>query len=152
MKVYLAARYTRREEIYSYAEELVALGHEVTARWVYGRPDASHPDLVTGHTDAYEEKVSVEDLKDVAGADCIICFSEVPRATNTRGGRHVEFGMAVAWDKRIILVGPQENVFHYLPKVEVYPDWAALRAKLASEGPVRDLGPAHPNAETVTGT
>ncbi len=134
MKVYLAARFSRRKEMQGYADELIALGHRVTARWVVGPPQSSHhPDEVTGHSLAYEERVSVEDLKDVADADCIICFSEQPRETNTRGGRHVEFGLAVAAHKRIILVGPRENVFYFLPVVENFPDWAALRAPLASE-------------------
>ena len=134
LNVYLAARFSRRDEMQAYADELAALGHGVTARWVVGPPQSSHhPDQVAGHSLAYEERVSVEDLKDVSEADCIICFSEQPRETNTRGGRHVEFGLAVAADKRIILVGPRENVFHFLPVVENFPDWAALREALESE-------------------
>ncbi len=134
MQVYLAARFTRRKEMQRYAEELIALGHGVTARWVVGPPQsAHHPDQVSGHSVAYDERVSVEDLKDVADADCIICFSEQPRETNKRGGRHVEFGLAVAAEKRIILVGPRENVFHFLPVVENFPNWAALREGLGSE-------------------
>ena len=67
MKVYLAARFSRREEMRRHAEELLGLGHEVTAQWVVGRAEASHhPDRVSGHTEAYEAIVSVEDLKDVA--------------------------------------------------------------------------------------
>ena len=134
MNVYLAARFSRRKEMQAYADELIALGHGVTARWVTGPPQSSHhPDQVSGHSLAYEERVSVEDLKDVADADCIICFSEQPRETNTRGGRHVEFGLAVAAEKRIILVGPRENVFHFLPVVENFADWAGLREQLSSE-------------------
>ncbi|MCH7655733.1 MAG: hypothetical protein IIC95_07085 [Chloroflexi bacterium] len=134
MNVYLAARFSRRKEMQAYADDLIALGHRVSARWVVGPPQSSHhPDQVSGHSKAYEERVSVEDLKDVAEADCIICFSEQPRETNTRGGRHVEFGLAVAADKRIILVGPRENVFHFLPVVENFPDWAAVRVLLESE-------------------
>jgi hypothetical protein len=48
-----------------------------------------------------------------------------------RGGRHVEFGMAYAWGKRLIVVGPREHVFHALPLVEHYPDWAALANEMA---------------------
>ena len=132
MKVYLAARYSRREEMLGYAGELERLGHTVTARWVFGQAGAAHPDRISAH--AYERAVSVEDVKDVEEADCTICFSEQPRSTNTRGGRHVEFGMAVAWGRRVILVGPRENVFHWLPEVEHYDDWAGLHAALKAEG------------------
>ena len=34
MRTYLATRYRRREETRRRAEELVVLGHHVTARWV----------------------------------------------------------------------------------------------------------------------
>ena len=38
-----------------------------------------------------------------------------------RGGRHVEFGLAIAWGKPVYLVGERENVFHWLPQVRVFP-------------------------------
>lgn len=41
-KVYLAARYSRREELCRYREELTALGYVVQARWLNGK------DLETG--------------------------------------------------------------------------------------------------------
>lgn len=41
----------------------------------------------------------------------------------SRGGRHVEFGMALALAKRCIVIGPRENVFHLLPQVEQYDSW-----------------------------
>jgi len=39
-----------------------------------------------------------------------------------RGGRHVEFGLALAQGKHLILVGQPENVFHHLPQVRVIPE------------------------------
>jgi len=36
MKIYLAARYSRREELAAYRTELEALGHTVQARWLNG--------------------------------------------------------------------------------------------------------------------
>ena len=53
----------------------------------------------------------------------------LPRAPlSTRGGRHAEFGIALALGKRVIVIGPRENVFHALPAVERYESWAAFRA------------------------
>lgn len=46
-----------------------------------------------------------------------------------RGGRHVEFGVAVASCKRLVVIGPRENIFHHLPRVEVFPtlgEWLEL--------------------------
>ena len=48
-----------------------------------------------------------------------------------RGGRHVEFGMGWAWGKRLIVVGPRENVFHLLPTVEQFDSWPDALAALA---------------------
>ena len=39
-----------------------------------------------------------------------------------RGGWHVEFGLALAQGKHLILVGQPENVFHHLPQVRVIPE------------------------------
>ena len=41
-------------------------------------------------------------------------------AWSARGGRHVEFGLALAAGKRLCIVGPRENIFHFLPRVEVF--------------------------------
>ena len=56
-------------------------------------------------------------------ADALIAFTERPRAELTRGGRHVEFGMALAWRKRVLVVGPRETVFHTLGQVEHFWKW-----------------------------
>jgi hypothetical protein len=47
------------------------------------------------------------------------------RIDSGRGGRHVEFGAAVATGKRLIVVGHRENLFHHLPGVEFFdgPKW-----------------------------
>jgi len=50
----------------------------------------------------------------------LLFFSEPPDSHSKRGGRHVEFGLALAWGKRLMIVGPRENVFHCLPQVEQY--------------------------------
>ena len=36
MKIYLAARYSRMEELRGYADELAAAGHVITSRWICG--------------------------------------------------------------------------------------------------------------------
>jgi nucleoside 2-deoxyribosyltransferase len=125
MKIYLASRYSRFPEMQGYRAELESLGHTVTSRWIDGHQlDDSHlsPEL---------EKIrfAQEDRADLIDADCVISFTEEPRTLSTsRGGRHVEFGMAIALDKRVIVVGHRENVFHSLPGVEFFESWKdALR-------------------------
>jgi nucleoside 2-deoxyribosyltransferase len=127
MKVYLASRYSRLPEMQAVREDLRVAGHEVTSRWVNGEHQASDNDaplLLTA-------KFATEDQEDLEAADCVISFTEAPRTGPTRGGRHVEFGMAIALGKRLIVVGHRENVFHALPDVEFFPSWAQAYRSIA---------------------
>lgn len=86
MKTYFAARWERREEI----RELVR-GLPSTSRWLYDDVGAQ------------------ADLDDIRAADCLCLFTET--GSFPRGGRMVEFGYAMALGKRLVVVGPDENIF-----------------------------------------
>ena len=118
MKIYLAARYIKRVEMQGIADKLSALGHEITSHWLDGSYDGTTPAEIASYAQI--------DCGDIMEADTCISFTEEPRKTNNRGGRHVEFGMALALGKRCIVVGHRENVFHYLRVVEFYPDVDSL--------------------------
>jgi calcineurin-like phosphoesterase family protein len=107
MRFYLAARYDRLHEMQAYRSLLEDLGHEVTSRWVNGNHDMD--------SDGYPEDFAYEDWDDIDASDCLIFFSEDPTAGFMRGGRHVEFGIALSEDKLLVLIGEPENVFHYFP-------------------------------------
>lgn len=149
---YLAARYSRREELLGYKADLEALGHEAPARWLLGDHHYEPADL-----DAYERasgmppvalmrRFANDDIEDLIGASAIIAFTEEPRTIGTRGGRHVELGIAIglriaaqstAWigaldgvavvGPRIYIVGPLENVFCAVDYLDggVFDDWPA---------------------------
>ncbi|MDD3983954.1 MAG: hypothetical protein PHU54_08445 [Candidatus Omnitrophica bacterium] len=132
MKAYIAARYDRREEMCGYAQQLRELGHTVTSQWLLGthqlhdnahkvdNPEWYHPD--EGITmDA--APFAMEDILDIDAADTLIFFSEPPDVYSKRGGRHVEYGIALALGIRLVVIGPRENVFHCLPQVERYDNW-----------------------------
>jgi len=51
----------------------------------------------------------------------------------SRGGKFVELGMAIAWDKRIVICGPEENVFCSLAQCLVVPDFATALRRLQQE-------------------
>lgn len=135
-KIYLAARYSRHTEMQGYAAELRAAGHTVTSRWING----SHQVMLNGEPLGAEREAMFEsghtsmenqrrefaghDWDDLMAADIVISFTEQPRmVSNSRGGRHVEFGAALAAGKRCIVVGWRENVFHCLPTVEFCHTW-----------------------------
>ena len=121
-KIYLAARYSRFPEMQKYRILLQNLGHKVTSRWING----GHELTKEGSTEASEAARIVyanEDMIDLTYADWCISFTEEPRTTSTRGGRHVEFGMAIALHKTCIVIGYRENVFHCLPSVKFFETW-----------------------------
>lgn len=121
MKIYLAGRYSRRRELAEYANDLEALGYEVTSRWLSG----SHGLKRDPNNDTERGKFAAEDVEDVQRCDILIAFTEESDAGGSagRGGRHVEFGLALALKKEIWIVGPRENVFHCLPFSDCFPSW-----------------------------
>ena len=101
MNIYLAARYERREELNKYAEELRADNHIITARWLIDDHEAEVYELKNTKTISKTGwKFAIDDLQDITRADTVICFSEAPDSAFARGGRHVEFGYALALGKR----------------------------------------------------
>lgn len=128
--VYLAARYSRREELCAYKAALEEAGYQVPARWLLGEHqvhglEAARAVEADGPVPVDQAVLFAEDdIEDLLGADVIVSFTEAPRSGATRGGRHVEFGVALglkrtgAGGHRIYLVGPIENVFHALPEVD----------------------------------
>ena len=121
MKVYLAAMYSWKPKIERYAEELRALGIEVTSTWLEEphAPTTQLQDLGAENHRLYAQN----DVQDINEADTFVLFSVEPTTPTLRGGRHVEFGMAIALAKTILVVGPPENIFHYLPRVNHVDTW-----------------------------
>lgn len=146
---YLAGRYTRREELRGYAAELEALGIRVVARWLDGSHQWATPalmaeteaafgpagagDVAGAEPPAEAFRFALDDLEDVRGADLVVSFTERPRdpvAGASRGGRHVEFGIAYERGAFCMVVGWRENVFHLLPGVVFCRTWADALAIL----------------------
>jgi hypothetical protein len=136
VRIYLAARYTRRLELCGYREQLRALGHTVDARWLNGSHQLDDKGMPIGEhgealfesgspqaPDHLRQKFAVDDRDDVLAADKLIAFTEQPRSGNSRGGRHVELGLALGAGIPVIVVGPRENVFTWLPEIEHYDTW-----------------------------
>lgn len=122
MRIYLAAAYPRLEEMRGVRDVLVALGHEVTSRWIDQPPGEGAGTAELAADPAAYVKYAELDRADLEAAEVVISFT----GEGGRGGRHVEYGMAIAYGKRLVVVGPREHVFHTLPGVEWYPDWTRL--------------------------
>jgi hypothetical protein len=124
VKIYLASQYSRREEMLCVRTALQLMGHVVTARWLETEW-ADRPDQSSACPQEYREKYAVIDAEDVSRSELVISFTELPGlpGDGSRGGRHVEFGIAYALGKRLFVVGYRENLFHHLPRVEFFATW-----------------------------
>lgn len=118
---YLAADFARQAEMRDVRRRLAESGYRVTARWLdvdeTPQQDAA---MIGGVASAGDHLRLAEcaymDLNDLRAADVFVQFTTGERA---RGGRHVELGAALAWHKRVAVVGPLEHVFHYSSAVSV---------------------------------
>lgn len=118
MKIYIASRYSRRDEMRTVALALQAAGATVTSHWL--SEDKPLQTQMGDDSDTFYIETSRIDLMDVDAADVVLFFSEDPLVGTPRGGRHVEFGYALGKGKSISVIGPKENVFHYHPRVHHY--------------------------------
>jgi hypothetical protein len=123
IKVYLASRYARREEMAEYAKRLQKLGFDITSNWVWGKHDiVGNP----GNT----KQFATMDRADLLRADLVINFAEPKELDYPRGSRHTEFGMAYERGKVCYVVGKfgtdLENIFHSLEGVLVFENWDDL--------------------------
>lgn len=135
-QIYLAGRYSRRTEIKAYAFQLQEIGYGITSRWIDGASTLTSEGLSEEAPYAERVRLAEQDWQDLMAADTCISFTEPPRASVTRGGRHVELGAALAAGKRVIVVGHRENVFHCLPLIEFYPTWQGCFQMLSCLAPM----------------
>jgi hypothetical protein len=132
-KISLASRSGRGPELAKYRDGLQAQGIIVTSRWLAGKHQVSDDGLSSEGSKEERERFAQEDWDDLRRADIVIAFTEPPRSTASRGGRHVELGAALAYEKRVMIVGPRENVFCCLPEVEVFETWQQCMTVLIQE-------------------
>ena len=128
MKFYLAGRYARRVELKAYAKQLKALGHIVTSSWLNERM-AAGADYALIPPRFWREH-AIQDIEDLDKADTILSFTEEKGSYQRGGGRHTEFGYALAKHKKLFLVGPKEMIFHFLPEVKCFMSFEEFLEKL----------------------
>ena len=146
MKIYMAARYSRRLELCGYREKLQELGHEVTSRWLNGTHQITDAGVPIGdqgeslverdvggdspEAAALHQRFAHQNYEDVLAAKLFIGFTEPPRSLHGRGGRHVEMGIALTLMKEIWIIGYRENLFCWHEDVQFFPTFEdVLRRK-----------------------
>jgi hypothetical protein len=118
-----------KDTIAKEAAELEAAGFICTSSWV----KEPHKPTTQMHELTHDEHLTyaVQDVRDITSAHAFV-FHTDPTKTIVRGGRHVEFGIAVAMnDVPIYVVGmEEENIFHHLPQVTHFQTWEQVLAQL----------------------
>lgn len=99
MNVYFSAPFSWRESLKPKRDELIDAGITVVSSWL---------DTNQGEAAALAEL----DLFDVRQCDVFVAF--IPPNHEGHGGRHVEYGYALAMNKIVMRVGPRENIFYEL--------------------------------------
>lgn len=118
MKIYLSARWARRSEMAAVRDAVEEIGHEVVSRWIDVTVDCGPVDAAM-------------DVEDLESCDALILFTDPLGSLNPGGARHVEFGMAIAARKELIVVGEKETLFCHLPQVVVLSSVADLFTTLS---------------------
>lgn len=111
MKVYLCGRYGRRDEFRELRNILEKNGVLVVSRWLDTDWERKEDGGSSAAPAEYRQEYAEIDMRDVLAADAVVCVTEPPRGGG-RGGRHVEFGLALAWGKKLVVVGYRENLFY----------------------------------------
>jgi hypothetical protein len=129
VKMYLAGRYERRHELSEYAEALRRFGHEVTSEWLLGKHEAINNSASPSERDEWAN----DDIADIFNADMLVLFTDKPGDAAVSGGKDTEFGIAMARRKRLAIVGPRRNIFHYMNTVRHFQSVGDFLAEFARE-------------------
>jgi nucleoside 2-deoxyribosyltransferase len=122
-KVYMAGRVSKRPILQQWQDDLTERGLEIVSRWSMRNSNHVAPGMKSEKAPTSERiRFAVEDLEDIDKCDVVISLMEEPR-NDSRGGRHVEFGYALARGKQLVIIGEKETVFHELPQVKHYPNF-----------------------------
>jgi hypothetical protein len=130
-KIYIASFFNTRQRLRQYRDELWKLGYEITSTWL---DETAKPHGMTLHE--FFRKLAIKDIAEIYRADILIIDTI---DITPRGGREVEFGIAVGefQNKLLFLVGPKRNIFHELAD-RVFDSWDEclwfMKERLKSDG------------------
>lgn len=124
-RIYLAASFGRQAEMRQRRIDLADRGFLCCSRWLDAKSD---DDGLFSQPSSHElAKAAMDDIEDIFRADYFCLFSEAQDSLLRRGGRLVEFGIALAClpMPRIHVVGRRETIFHQAEGVKVHKTFGA---------------------------
>lgn len=111
MKVYLAAMYQWIDKMKVEREKFLAAGFEITADWI------ESDEVNQARTRNENARL---DLEGIENAEVFVLYTLPIGTMFSSGGRMTELGYAIAFNKRIIIVGERENVFCHLNDISEF--------------------------------
>ena len=120
MKVYIAAALDNKNEALRLREELWRHGHTITSRWLDSVEGESAEERAL---DSQCHNWATRDIVDIYAADMLVLLS----GGRSTGGRHVELGIALNSEMRLVLIGTPSNIFEraYCEKYDTIADFIA---------------------------
>lgn len=126
LRVYFASQSVTKDILREEKRYLESQGYVVQARWL----DSPANDWRTMPKAEIQMWIDM-DLADVRDADALVFWSMPHQHGWGAGGRHVEYGYALALNKPIVIVGQRENLFHHHSFTDLVPDAKSLPWALA---------------------
>jgi nucleoside 2-deoxyribosyltransferase len=117
MRIYLAAAYQHKLKLREYAAQAEKCGIRVGAEWLKetAAPDSELSDSTSKQLAEYAR----QDWWDIGACDIFVFWAENPHKQPPRGGRLTELGFAISLGKKIVVIGEPENIFFYLPGIDI---------------------------------
>ena len=120
--IYIAAPFAARDFAKEVAQALIDAGHTVTSTWILSERAITTETVGTSPETEFEQALEHArgDVDDVLRSDlllqitseaCLLSAHEIPQEWLHTGGRHVEFGVAIANGTPCHLLGAPENIF-----------------------------------------
>jgi len=116
MKIYIAARFSRRDYVRILHAQLTKLNYICTSNWCFNSPKDQS-------TSSLKRNEALRDISDIRNSHLIVLLTDTSDVGYITGGKHVELGLALALNKLTCVVGERENVFHYLDAVNHFDTW-----------------------------
>lgn len=130
VRIYLAARYREKNRMKQFQKELIERGHTVTSTWMNETyaPDVKMEDLSEDQMRYFANR----DLDEIEESDVVFLFTVAPTTEIVRGGSIFEAGYAMGKGKKLLVIGPAQNIFLLLT-VNKVSNWKGAKEWLSRQ-------------------
>ncbi|ARF11974.1 nucleoside 2-deoxyribosyltransferase [Klosneuvirus KNV1] len=126
MKLYIAGKFSEKEQIKKYMEEAIKLGHTITHDWTSFENEGDDKERM--------KRSAEKDIIGVQNCDCVIAILTDPKYAYR--GTWCEIGCSMGLGKKVIMVNPNKdaycttNCFYHHPNIVHVDNWDDALEKL----------------------